>query len=323
MYYNHLLRTNLKEWRNRLYKSDSSDFKDEFIFFFQKINQESCLVSIIEDVISEYPLTDKELDVWFQQYYYDRTTYQNNKHKLSYIIHCCQYYYSIKKVPAYPHIFKGQKENEINHSFLDRMITPIVDYLHDCLDEVNTLLYLLEKYKLRTEWFLKDTLIEKYNNTSNTQYEQIFEDDIRLYLFNQGIDYPFSTPKSSSGRADIVSLINTEDPLVMEIKIFDTKKGYSKNRIISGFTQIVKYANDYHKNVGYLLVFNLDNVEIEIENKEPDTMFPNRVIFNGKTYYIIVINLNYEVSASNQKTLNKIIISASELTGEKTSSIEN
>jgi len=315
MYYNHLLRTNLQEWRNRLYKSsDCSDFKDEFIFFFQKISQEPCLLSIIENLISEYPLTIQELERWFKQYPHDRTDYQNKKHKLSYFIRTCQYFYSTNNVPTDDYdLFHGQKRSDVNQSFLDRMITPIVDYLHDCLDEVNTLLYLLEKYKLRTEWFLKNTLKEKYHNVSNKQYEQVFEDDIRLYLFEQGIDYPFSTPKSTSGRADVVSLIDTEDPLVMEIKVFDTEKGYKKERIINGFAQIVKYANDYHKQVGYLVVFNLDNVEIEIENKEADKKFPNRVMFNGKTYYIIIVNLNYDVSASNQKILNKVTVTADEL----------
>jgi len=317
MYYNHLLRTNLQEWRNRLYKSDLLDFKDEFIFFFQTINQEPCLLSIIEDVVSEYPLTTEELENWFRQYHYDRTIYQNKKHKLSYFIHTCQYFYSKRDVPTNYNIFYGQKYSEINKSFLDRMITPIVEYLHDCLDEVNTLLYLIEKYKLRTEWFMKDILKEKYYNVSNKRYEQVFEDDIRLYLFDQGIDYPFSTPQSASGRADVVSLINTEDPLVMEIKVYDSERKYGKERIISGFTQIVKYANDYHKNVGYLVVFNLDNVEIEIENKEADNKFPNRIIYNGKTYYVIIINLNYDVSASKQKDLNKITVSLIDTANQK------
>lgn len=316
MYYNHLLRTKLQEWKNQLSKSDFSDFKDSFIFFVQKIHQEPILLCNIEDIIQEYPLTQEELDKWFEQYSYDRTEYQNKKHKLSYLIHTYRYFYDKGEAPTYYYLFGG-KPKENNQGFLDRIITPVVDYLHESLDDINSLLYLLEKYKLRTEWFIKDILKEKYKTAKNKQYEQVFEDDIRLYLFDQGIDYPFSTPKSVSGRADVVSLVNTEDPLVMEIKIVDAEKGYGKERIINGFTQIVKYANDYHKNIGYLVVFNLDNTEIEVENKEPDNKFPNRVIFNGKTYYIIVVNLNYDVSASNQKNLKKITVTLEDLSISK------
>ena len=307
MYYNHLLRTKLQEWKNQFSKSYFSDFKNSFMFFVQKIHHEPILLCIIEDIIQESPLTQEELEEWFEQYYHDETIYQNEKHKLSYLIHAYKYFYDKGESPTYYDLFGGSPSDN-NKSFFDRIITPIIDYLHESLDDINSLLYILEKYKLRTEWFIKDILKEKYKNAKNKQYEQIFEDDIRLYLFDQGIDYPFSTPKSASGRADVVSLVDTEDPLVMEIKVIDAEKGYGKERIISGFAQIIKYANDYHKNVGYLVVFNLDNAEIEIENKEPDNKFPNRVIFNGKTYYIIVVNLNYDVSASNQKSLKKITV---------------
>jgi hypothetical protein len=62
MYYNHQLRVNIQEWKNRLYKSYIDDFKDDFIFFVQKINQEPCLLCIIEDIITEYPLKESELE---------------------------------------------------------------------------------------------------------------------------------------------------------------------------------------------------------------------------------------------------------------------
>jgi hypothetical protein len=313
MYYNHQLRTNLQEWKNQLYKSDIRDFADNLVFFYNKGSKEVILNILLTDIMAKHPLTDENLEGYMEQFSRNQVKYQDETHRLSYFIHIFYYFAKKQKNPAYYTLFHGQPNNNMK-DFLDRIITPIVNYLHESLDSVNTILYILEKYKLRTEWFTKDSLKEKYNNVSNKQYEQVFEDDIRLYLFDQGIDYPFSTPKSASGRPDIISLIDTEDPLVMEIKVYDSEKEYKKDRIINGFTQIVKYANDYNKNVGYLVVFNLDNIEIEIENNEPDKKWPNRVIFNGKTYYIIIINLNYDVSASKQKTLNKITLTLNDLT---------
>ena len=314
MYYNHQLRSNLQEWKDQLYKSDFSDFTDNFLFFYEKLLKEPILENILSDVIQEYPISNEEIEAWMKQLTRNKTEYVSLKHKISYLIHFALYFYDRKKTPThFIHVFSGTPR-EKNSSFLDRVITPIVNYLHESLDNISYLLYILEKYKLRTEWFTKDVLKERYNKVSNRQYEQVFEDDIRLHLFDQGIDYPFSTPKSASGRADVISLVNTEDPLVMEIKIYDSVRGYKKDRIIGGFNQVVKYANDYHKNVGYLVVFNLDNIEIEIENIEPDNKWPNRVNFNGKTYYIIIINLNYDVSASKQKSIDKITLSFKELT---------
>lgn len=316
MYYNHQLRSNLQEQKNQLSRSAIRDFKDNFRFFFQKIYNENILKSLLDNILDQFPLTQEELDFWRNQFSHNQVKYKEEYHRLSYYIHLCNYALNQDNSPTDCIRIGGAKPSDSQQYFLDRIITPIVNYLHESLDEVNTLLYILEKYKLRTEWFTKDTLKEKYKNASTKQYEQVLEDDIRLFLFDQGIDYPFSTPKSASGRADIVSLVNTEDPLVMEIKIYDSEKGYKKDRIISGFTQIVKYANDYHKSIGYLVVFNLDNVEIEIENQENDKHWPNRIIYNGKTYYVIIINLNYDISASKQKTLKNIRLEITELTGE-------
>ena len=94
---------------------------------------------------------------------------------------------------------------------------------------------MLEKYKRRTEWFTFSNLLEKYS-TADKNYEQIFEDDLRLFLFDQGIDYPFSTPKSTSGRGDIIGSIDTNDPLIIEIKIFDRERGTMVSKeLLKGF----------------------------------------------------------------------------------------
>lgn len=314
MYYNHQLRSNLQEWRNQLYKSEYHDFLNNFKFFFNRIYGERILKSIIENIQSEYPLNNDELSEWMKQLSQNKVNYVNEKQRFSYYVYYCNYFLKENKNPI-DYTYLGVKDR--SEALLNRVITPLVNYLHSTLDDINTLLYILEKYKLRTEWFTKDILKDKYKNALNRQYEQVLEDDIRQYLFDQGIDYPFSTPKSASGRADVVSLVNTEDPLVMEIKIFDSERKYGKERIISGFTQIVKYANDYHKNIGYLVVFNLDEIEIEVESIESDNKFPNRVIFNGKTYYIIIINLNYDTSASKQGKLNRLTIPYNDLTSLK------
>jgi hypothetical protein len=198
--------------------------------------------------------------------------------------------------------------------FIETFIDPLVHYLHDMLDESNSTLYLLEKYKKRTEWFMKDQLLEKYKNAASGQNEKVLEDNLRLYLFDQGIDYPFSTPASASGRADIIGLIDTKNPLILEIKIFDSARKYYKDRIIAGFTQAVDYSDDYHKDVGYLVVYNMDQAEIVIEQSSPSNQWPVKVHFNNKVYYIIFVNLNYEVSASSKKRLKKVIIKEEELT---------
>ncbi len=310
IYYNKQLRANLQEWKNRFLKSHFDEALKEFNYFFERLDKEFIIVSILDELTATIPYTEQEifniLDDEFDSY-----IFPTEKHHISLIFQYCKFFIQNKKDFRLNWIFSHNGLTNLE-AFKDRFIVKLCDYIHDQLDIVSYVLYILEKYKLRTEWFTAKDFYQQYKNLEQN-YEAFLEEDLRLFLFDQGIDYPFSTPQSASGRADVVSLINTEDPLVLEIKIWDSEKGYKSNRLKEGFAQIVKYANDYHKNTGYLVVFNIDNIEIEIEGKEKDNLWPDRFCFNGKTYYIIFVNLNYETTASKQGTLKKETILFDEL----------
>lgn len=311
MYYNHQLRTNLQERKNRFLKSDFDDALNEFMHLFEYIFKEAAIITILDDLVIQNPYLFVSVEAIID-FGLDRHRFATRKDHVSFIYHYCKWIIDEKKDFRY-YMIDGSSARENCDSFKERFVSPLIDYLHDHLDSISQTLYILQKYKHRTEWFTRKELRAKYKN-ANKLFEDLLEDDLRLFLFDQGIDYPFSTPKSASGRADIVSLIDTEDPLVLEIKIFDSEKGYRKERIVSGFTQIVKYANDYHKDTGYLIVFNMDNLEIEVMGHETDNKWPNRYIFNGKTFYIIFINMYNEVTASKVGQLKKESILFEELT---------
>jgi hypothetical protein len=310
MFYNHNLRANIQEWKNRFMKSDFENANNNFRFLYDRLHKELVIVFLFEELTSKYQFSDEQidkiLDAEIEDYYFKN---ENERNAFFYLL--CKWLINGKKDFRY-YFALGAGGNGGIEYFNNNVIEPLINYIHDKLDDVSNVLFILEKYKLRTEWFTKKELLAKYKS-ADKNYEDLLEENLRLFLFDQGIDYPFSTPKSASGRADVVSLIDTSDPLVLEIKIYDSAKGYRKERIQSGFAQIVKYTHDYHKDTGYLVVFNIDNVEIEIEGKETDNKWPNRFIFNGKTYYVIFINMNNDVSASKQGVLKKETILFEEL----------
>lgn len=49
--------------------------------------------------------------------------------------------------------------------------------------------------------------------------EDVLNRDLRRFLFESGIDYPFSQPRLPGSQVDIVANLETEDPLVLENKI--------------------------------------------------------------------------------------------------------
>src|ERR1700712_1253869 len=60
MYYNHNLRVNLKEWRNRLIKSNYDQFDNAHKYFFDKVRSVPALFSFILE--SSYIPSDESLE---------------------------------------------------------------------------------------------------------------------------------------------------------------------------------------------------------------------------------------------------------------------
>lgn len=318
MFYNHNLRTSLQEWKNRLYRATYDQFGHQLKYCIGNIESNKILNSFLNEAILRFPYPEEQLKKIVDSREYSRhiKEFENEIQHSSYCFHMLKYFIKICKSFNLHHynVFSGDFEDE-KKTIIEDYITPIFYYFHDKLDKSNSVIYLLEKYKKRTEWFTYNELLEKYI-TAEKNYEKIFEDDLRLFLFDQGIDYPFSTPKSTSGRVDILGSIDTEDPIVIEIKIFDREKGYGKKRIVEGFSQIIKYSNDYNKNIGYLIIFNTDEVELDFVLSEKSNIFPPMILFNNKTYFLIVINLFRGVSASKIGKTEAVPITESELIKE-------
>lgn len=314
-YSTHNLRTNLQEWKNRLYRAPYAQFGHQIQFLLNNFKSNNQIASILNEACTLYPLSDEQFEEVLEALENGTDlSFQNESHQAAlyyqFLNHFVEKYksYSLHNYPT----FVAGDQQETRTSIVENFIAPIVYFLHDHLDKINSTVYLLEKYKKRTEWFTKSTLADLYTSATKN-YEQIFEDDLRLFLFDQGIEYPFSTPSSVSGRADIIGEIETDDPLVIEIKIFDSKKNYGKDRIKDGFTQIVKYANDYNKDVGYLVIFNMDAVEIHLKFSDSDHIFPPTLKYNNKTFYFIVVNISTHESASKLGTLKEVIVSEVDL----------
>lgn len=316
MYYNHNLRTNLQEWKNRLYRANYEQLPHQVKYFLSNIESNKQLMGIISEACKLYNYDEDRLKKISDAK--DQGGDLSFKNDTDHAAYCLQFLkYLIKELGGYDlHqlvMYQGRDFEDTKNNLIEDLITPLIYYFHDKLEKANSTIYLLEKYKRRTEWFTKQYLLHKYQESTKS-YEQIFEDDLRLFLFDQGIDYPFSTPKSASGRADIIGSIDTSDPIVLEIKIFDRQKNYGKNRIKEGFTQVLKYANDYNKDLGYLVIFNLDNAEVNLKFSEQNMIFPPMLTFNNKTFFFVVVNILIQESASKVGAIESIEISESELT---------
>lgn len=328
MYITRSLRDKLEEWKNRLANSPHRQLNKQLDSFLSKVENEI----IIKNILLEIQAKADYLGINPRQECRDgisaSTTFPifGNQRFRDDSEQAIYYYCLLKELQTsdnpiftHPSVIDGStKPEERTKLFVGHFVEPLVYYIQDQLDEGSAILYLLEKYKQKSEWFFQEELRKLYENAPDRKQEEVLDKDLRKFLFDQGIDYPFSQTSSPSGEADVVSLLYTNDPLVLEVKIFDRSKTYGKNRVIDGFRQIVSYANDYNKPIGYLLIFNMDTVEVNIVTKNNNNKLPVRISFAGKTYFVIFVNIPPldTTSASKRGKLEKITISEEELTAE-------
>ena len=176
------------------------------------------------------------------------------------------------------------------------------------------MLYLIERFRLKAEWFIRDELYNLYTGHTSTG-EMMLDREFRAYLFDGGIDYPFSQPESPSGKADVVALLDTNDPLALEVQIFDPDCGKGKANLTQGFHQILKYAGDYNQSVGYLVVFSCSDVPLIISGEDTShEEFPVRISSSGKSFFVITVDINPTTpSATKQKPESRQIVSLNEM----------
>ena len=150
-------------------------------------------------------------------------------------------------------------------------------------------------------WFEAHVLDDLTNQTESAKLEEAMDQHLRSWLFREGIDYPFSTPKSPSGRADII-VWQGEEPLAIEVKVFDGKNR-DLGHATQGLWQAQRYAHDYGKPIGYLVVFNTSPHLLSYENNIA-TDGPPCIVVGGLNVFAITVNVGTNrLSASKEKPI--------------------
>lgn len=202
------------------------------------------------------------------------------------------------------------------HAFATTLVSILVEYLDDQLIEGGIVLYLLEKYRRRIGFFRREELFARMAADTGKS-EEIVDRDLREYLFDQGVNYPFSQPASDSGYADIVADVGEERPLVLEIKLFDPGRGYDRAYIAKGFRQALSYADDYGQTVGFLSVFNCTSQRLIIPSDAADSLWPPRIQVGHVTIFVVVIDVYvWQESASRRPAIRQYVIERNNLVPE-------
>lgn len=193
--------------------------------------------------------------------------------------------------------------------FCEIFLNFFVDYLKDTINERETMLHSLLRYKRDSEWF-ESTALLKLSRSNSKKAEALLKKSFFKFLLAEGMDF-YIEPSSVSGEVDCM-IHNGKNRLVVESKVFTNTKGKDRKYILSGFHQAVTYANNYNESCGYLLIYKTGTTNIKFELKQTDDKIPY-LYYNNKLFYFLVIDLNHDKSASKKGVLKAIEIKESEL----------
>lgn len=201
--------------------------------------------------------------------------------------------------------------DDMGRGLTEAVVRPFFDYIGERLGDESSVLYLLERYVRRMEWFDREALYGRYE--ANTQQgEKVYDIDLRRFLFDQGLNMPFSQPKSASGLSDALGELDTEDPLVCEIKLFDAGS-HDKRGIVSGIHQVINYAQDYGKKSAYLLIINLSGRPLDLPTDLSEKVWPPTVDVGGVRVHLIAVRALPTASASKMGKTKPVTLTRQDL----------
>ena len=148
--------------------------------------------------------------------------------------------------------------------FTDTVLSPMFDFLIDHLADTHAGLFALWRYKARVEWFDRVDLHTGFaSGAGQAKGEEYFNNDLQRFLFLDAGLITSAKVRLAKTEPDLLAGVDTEDPLVCEGKLFEAKPD-DTGKIADGFNQVTIYAKTYSKTVGYLVIYNVSDRDIDL-----------------------------------------------------------
>ncbi len=255
--------------------------------FWKYFDQQGTLVGIIDLLLLQFPEIENDIIRIVQE---NQDLYGDSEEEAAAIgYHVLRRVIHFNETSQVQLIAQNYGQSTEEHGALEFIreifLEPFYEYVDEQLDDQRAMLALLIRYKHRSEWFYRDYLW----NLSQTERRGEKELAINLYsyLFDQGIDFTIE-PSSISGEIDLIASQNTDDPLLLDAKIFDGD-GRGKAYIRKGFNQIYTYTQQYNEPFGYLLIYKVSEKDLRFSLRLSSNI--PMVIHNHKTIFLITIDL--------------------------------
>jgi hypothetical protein len=198
--------------------------------------------------------------------------------------------------------------------FAEQVVRPLFDFLDEQIGDGSSVLYALERYVRQVEWFDQQRLYDEFQ-ANTRQGEDVYDRHLREFLFREGFDMPYSQLHSPSGQSDVLAGLESDDPLVCELKVYDGENR-DIGHVASGVTQALQYARDHGKAAAHLVIINLTTRPLQLPSDGPEKAYPPYLDLPGARVYLIQVRGLPRESASRQGRTEPLIVQRAQLVGD-------
>jgi hypothetical protein len=303
------LRYKLQKRVRRLNSVQHPQFHYALVHVWQWITSQPVFAGILEDLAKAYPSAAAEaMQIKNGESLVGSTEFE----------HVALAHAVLKLCVADPTAIEQNIEFVITRKFEKRLdgikeqfVEPLYEYLDEQLDDQRAILALLRKYKQKCEWFQRESLFKMWSDDT-ARGEKRLAMHLYEYLHDQGLEFSIE-PASASGEADLVAAQASDDPLILDAKIFDPEKSKGKSSLVKAFRQIYSYTVDFTQPFGYLLIFKTCEADLKLALTNSEQFTPS-VTYNNKTIFFLVIDIFcYDEPASKRPPLKAVEITEADL----------
>lgn len=174
--------------------------------------------------------------------------------------------------------------NDAWQGTVEKVITPLFDFLDERVGDESSVLYVLERYVHRVEWFDRDDLYAKYLKQTASG-EEVYNLDLQRFLYLDAGIVTYAKARAARGEPDLVGQLETDDPLICDGKLFTDSKSY----LAKGVHQVAHDAQTYQKSVAYLVINNLSERPLELPTDGDPNVWPPYVDVVGVRVYLVQV----------------------------------
>ena len=304
------LRYKLQKRVARLNSVEPGIFRFTLAQFFRFFDRQPTFTGIVDDLLVQFPESETDVERIFE----GKALYGETEEEAAALGHgvlrrAADLNSEIKPLAfAYRNVRWPSSDHEPIEAIREVFLEPFYEYVDEQLDDQRAMLALLLRYKHRSEWFHREALWKVSQTKRRGEWQLAM--DLYSYLHDQGMDFTIE-PSSITGEVDLVAAQGTDDPMLLDAKIFDGE-GRGRTYVRKAFRQIYTYTQQHNEPFGYLAIYKTTDRDLCFSL--PVRSHIPVMVHNHKTIFFVTIDIfPYKEPVSQRAPLEAIVITHQEL----------